>query len=293
MSAGRSSGSPGWSATTAAPAKLTLTLRVLGTRPDGFHELDALTVTVSAPADTLTLEAAPGPGVTLTVAGGGPDVPTGPDNLAVRAARAVLPAEEGLRIALTKVTPSGAGLGGGSADAAAVLRVLRDRDGLDPQEVMAAAATLGSDVPVCVDGRPVLMRGRGEVLVPVELAADLHVVIAVPGFPIATPAVYAAWDEHGGTVPSRTARAPEAVAHLVPELVNDLEPAAERVEPRLGAFRDALATVASAVPMLAGSGSSYWFPATDARTAAGTAARVRDELGVQAFAGRVVREGSG
>jgi 4-diphosphocytidyl-2-C-methyl-D-erythritol kinase len=174
-----------------------------------------------------------------------------------------------------------------------VLRVLRDRDGLDPDTVMAAAAALGSDVPVCVDGRPVMMRGRGEVLVPVELAGDLHVVIAAPGFAVATPAVYAAWDALGGAVSPRTARAPEAVTHLVPELVNDLEPAAERVEPRLAGFRDALARVAGAVPMLAGSGSSYWFPAADADGAARSAARVRDELGVQAFAGRVVRERSG
>jgi 4-diphosphocytidyl-2-C-methyl-D-erythritol kinase len=293
MSAARSSGAPDWSVTTSARAKLTLTLRVLGTRADGFHDLDALTVTVSEPADTVTVEAAPGPDVTLTVVGGGADIPTGADNLAVRAARAVLPSDAGLHISLTKVTPSGAGLGGGSADAAAVLRTLRDRDGLDPDVVMAAAATLGSDVPVCVDGHPVMMRGRGEVLVPVELAGDLDVVIAVPGFPVATPAVYAAWDALGAAGPGRTAPAPEAVAHLVPELVNDLEPAAERVEPRLGAFRDALARVAAAVPMLAGSGSAYWFPAADAARARSSATRVRDELGVQAFAGRVVREGSG
>src|SRR5205085_11277554 len=112
--------SEGWSVTTTAPAKLNLTLRVVGTRPDGFHELDALTVTVAAPADELTIAAGPAGTVALTVTGGGPDVPSGEDNLVARAARALLAPDAGVRIALTKVTPSGAGLGGGSADAPAV-----------------------------------------------------------------------------------------------------------------------------------------------------------------------------
>ena len=138
-----------------------------------------------------------------------------------------------------------------------------------------------------------MMRGRGEVLEPVDVADDLHVVIAAPGFGIPTPAVFRAWDELDGAVRPRTAPVPPAVAALVPELVNDLEPAAERVEPRLGAFRDALASVTGAVPMLAGSGSSYWFPVSDAETAAYVATRVRDELSVEAFSGRVTRGAPG
>ena len=282
-----------WSVTTTAPAKLNLTLRVVGTRPDGFHELDALTVTVAAPADELTIAAGPAGTVALTVANGGAEVPPGEDNLVVRAARAVLAPDTGVRIALTKVTPTGAGLGGGSADAAAVLRILRDRFDLDAATVMAAAADLGSDVPVCVDGRPVRLRGRGEVLEPVELAGALHVVIATPGFALATPEVFRAWDALGGTGRPRTVAAPAAVAHLVPDLVNDLEPAAERVAPEITAFRDALAGVAGAEPMLAGSGSSYWFAVADAETATFVAARVRDELSVRTFAGRVLRGAPG
>ncbi|MEP6623152.1 MAG: 4-(cytidine 5'-diphospho)-2-C-methyl-D-erythritol kinase, partial [Acidimicrobiia bacterium] len=139
-----------------APAKLTLTLRVLGTRADGYHELEALTVLVSAPADTVVVTAAPAGVVELTVTGGGPDVPHDDTNLAVRAARAVLPRDAGVAIELTKVVPSGAGLGGGSADAAAVLRAARDRFGLDVIDVMATAADLGADVPVCLYGGPVV-----------------------------------------------------------------------------------------------------------------------------------------
>src|SRR5262245_22155992 len=104
-----------------APAKLTLTLRVLGVRDDGFHALEALTVAIDPPGDTLTVDAAPG-GITLTVDGpAGADVPTDENNLVVRAARAVLPDDVGLRIALHKEIPAGAGLGGGSSDAGAVL----------------------------------------------------------------------------------------------------------------------------------------------------------------------------
>lgn len=289
------SAADGVAVTTTAPAKLTLALRVLGTRPDGFHELEALTVTVSTPADTLRIGRAEPGAVELDVIGGGAHVPTGEDNLAVRAARRILPEGEGAHVELAKVIPAGAGLGGGSADAAAVLRVLRDRYDLDRATVMAVAADLGSDVPVCVDGRPVMMRGRGEVLEPVELAGDLDVVIATPPFALPTPPVFRAWDALAGTEGwVRTMAPPPAVAHLVTALGNDLEPAAVRVEPRLAAFRDALAAVAGAVPLLAGSGSSYWFPVVDPETAGFVAARVRDELsGVETFAGRVLRGSPG
>ena len=174
-----------------------------------------------------------------------------------------------------------------------MLRVLRDRHGLDPALVLEAAAGLGSDVPVCVDGRPVMMRGRGEILDPVDLAGDLHVVIATPPFRLATPAVYRAWDDLAGAGRARAVAAPPGGGDLVPELVNDLEPAAERVEPGLVGFRTALAEVAGAAPMLAGSGSSYWMAADDAEAAAAMAARVRDELSVETYAGRVVRGSPG
>ena len=274
--------------TVRAPAKLTLTLRVLGTRPDGFHELEALTVMISAPADTLTIGPAPAGSVELTVIGGSDDVPHDESNLVVRAARSVLPSDAGARIELTKVTPSGAGLGGGSADAAAVLRVLRDRHQLDDELVMAAAADIGSDVPVCVAGRPVMMRGRGERLEPVELAGELHLVVAKPGFPLATPPVFRAWDALGEPTSDRTVPAPAAVSHLVRELANDLEAAAEQVNPDVREFRERLERATGVPVLLAGSGSSYWCPVADADAAATLAAHVESELQVQAFAAHVL-----
>jgi len=282
------SSSSAWSVRVSAPAKLTLTLRVLGLRADGFHELEALTAMVSAPADTLVVrDGAPGT-VGIRVIGGGADIPHDEDNLVVRAARSILPAGLGVDIELTKVTPSGAGLGGGSADAAAILRVVRDRAGVADSVVMEAAAALGSDVPVCVRGVPVMMRGRGEVLDPVTLAGRVPVVIATPPCSLPTPPVFRAWDAMGGPRSDRVVEPPAALAHLVDALVNDLEPAAEQVEPQIVAFRDELARVAGAVPLLAGSGSSYWFPVADLETAAFVAARVRDEMNVETFSGHVL-----
>ena len=272
-----------------APAKLTLSLRVLGTRPDGFHELEALTVMIAAPCDTLVLASAPAGVVQLTVVGGGADVPHGEENLVVRAARAALPGDAGVSIELSKIIPSGAGLGGGSADAAAVLRVLGDWFALDDARVMAVAASLGSDVPVCVRGAPVMMRGRGERVDPVELAGELHVVVATPPYPLATPSVFRAWDTLSEPQPRRSVPAPSAAAHVVDELTNDLEPAAELVEPRLEGFRRALERVAEVPAMLAGSGSSYWLSMPNAAAAVAVAARLSDELKIETFAGYALR----
>ena len=277
--------------TVLAPAKLTLTLRVLGTRPDGFHELEALTVMISAPADSLTITPAPAGVVDLSVIGGGDDVPHDDRNLVVRAARMVLPASGGVHIALTKVTPSGAGLGGGSADAAAVLRCLGDQHAVDDAAIMAAAAALGSDVSVCVRGVPVFMRGRGERLEPVLIEEDLSVVVAKPPVSIATPSVFRAWDQLGEPRSKRMVAPPIAVAHLVEGLVNDLEPAAERVEPTLRQFREAFEAAAGFPAVLAGSGSAYFVVVPDPETAKEIRARVRQALDVEAFAGRVLRAG--
>jgi 4-diphosphocytidyl-2C-methyl-D-erythritol kinase len=105
---------------------------------------------------------------------------------------------------------------------------------------------------------------------------------------VATPVVYRVWDELGGPRCRRVGEPPAAVARLVEGLVNDLEPAAEQVEPRLTSFREELARVAGAVPLLAGSGSAYWFPVEDPDTAAFVAARVRDEMKVETFSGHVL-----
>ncbi len=268
-----------------APAKLTLSLRVTGVRPDGFHELEALTVSVAPPADVVRVAPAPAGVVELTVTGAANGVPTDDTNLVVRAARAVLPPDLGVRIGLHKEIPPGAGLGGGSADAGVVLRILRDDLGVDPRAVLDAAAALGSDIPFCVEGRPAWMRGRGELLEPVSLPAAVPVLVAIPPFPLHTPPVYRAWDELGGPRSERTIPAPGPLAHLVDELANDLEPAAEHVDARLAPFRTRLEGLAGARALLAGSGSACWIPFADADELQAAGARVAAELDARTYLG--------
>lgn len=213
-----------------APAKLTLSLRVTGVRPDGLHEIDAEMVTLDL-ADSLSF--AEGDGLEVVdEAGRGLSVPADASNLVTRALRAV---GRVAAVRLVKRIPAGGGLGGGSADAAAVLRWAGCTDS-------AVAASLGADVPFCLVGGRARVTGAGEVVSPLPFSARVLTVLTPPvGCP--TPAVYRAWDELGGP----TADGP-----------NDLEPAALRVVPELARWRDALGEASGAVPVLAGSGST-WF----------------------------------
>lgn len=206
-----------------APAKLTLSLRVTGVRPDGYHLLDAEMVTVDL-ADTLTFGAGDG----VVYEGMAPP----PDDIVARALAIV---GRRARVRVHKRIPPGAGLGGGSADAAAVLRWAGCTD-------LAVAASLGADVPFCLVGGRARVRGIGEVVEPLPYE-DRVFTLLIPPLGCATPAVYAAWDRMGG---------PRG------EHGNDLEPAALAVEPRLAAWRDALAAATGLTPRLAGSGST-WF----------------------------------
>lgn len=209
-------------------AKLTLSLHITGVRTNGYHELDATMVSINEPHDSLVIRPAARTALTIT----GPfaaSVPADASNLAWRAADACGAAVD---IVVHKGIPTGAGLGGGSADAAAVLTAL----GADP----SIALTLGADVPFCMQGGCARVRGIGDELEALEPRA-LVVVVATPPFGCSTPAVYRAWDELGGP------------RHET----NDLQPAAEQVEPRLADFRRAVEAAAGAPAILAGSGSSY------------------------------------
>jgi len=219
-----------------APAKVNLTLRVLGRRADGYHELESL-VAFAGVGDALTL--APGDALTLTVSG-----PTAPaagdtaDNLVLKAARALADRITGLtlgRFALSKRLPVAAGLGGGSADAAAALRLLAQANGIaldDPRLQQAAQAT-GADVPVCLDPRTRLMRGVGDVLsAPLDLA-PLFAVLVNPGVAVSTREVFAALSLPPAG-PAAKAGPPTAPAALLAEIAdgrNDLELPAIELEP--------------------------------------------------------------
>jgi 4-diphosphocytidyl-2-C-methyl-D-erythritol kinase len=247
---------------------------VLGRRADGFHDLESLVVSLGQPHDVLEAFAVPAPGgVRVEVSGVeiGEDVPADHRNLAFIAAEKLLVragrSGHGVRLVLRKRIPAGGGLGGGSADAAAALLAVRrllDVD-VDDAGVLAIAAEVGSDVPFCVQGGAAWMRGRGDLVERVAVPAGLAFVVAIPPFRLSTPDVYRAWDKLGGPHAERAVPAPRRLAPFVTELVNDLEPAAEALEPRMREFRAALEAATGAPALLAGSGSAYVVPIADSR----------------------------
>jgi 4-diphosphocytidyl-2-C-methyl-D-erythritol kinase len=213
-----------------APAKLTWSLRVTGSRPDGYHLIDAEMLTLDL-ADDLTIDE--GGATALSVSGPFADgVPADRSNLVVQALGLV---GRTARVHIVKRIPPGGGLGGGSADAAAVLRWA----GVDDP---AIAVRLGADVPFCVVGGRARVTGVGESVEPLPPAVRV-VTLVIPPLRSSTPAVYRAWDELGGAIPAGR---------------NDLEPAALAVEPRLGEWRDRISALAGTRPVLAGSGAT-WF----------------------------------
>jgi 4-diphosphocytidyl-2-C-methyl-D-erythritol kinase len=179
-----------------APAKVNLTLRVLGRRADGYHDIESL-VAFADIGDRLTLT--PGNALTLTVVGPG-TAQTGAeaDNLVIKATNALTARVPGLRAGafrLEKNLPVAAGLGGGSADAAAALRLLAQTNKLAPDDprLHDAARATGADVPVCLDPRPRVMRGIGEILsAPVPLPR-LAALLVNPGVAVPTKLVFSGW----------------------------------------------------------------------------------------------------
>ena len=214
-----------------APAKLTLSLRMTGLRDDGYHLIDAEMVTLDL-ADTLHVSDGDGLELVDGATGAGLAVADGDDNL-VR--RALALAGRTAHVRLEKRIPAGAGLGGGSADAAAVLRWAGFTD-------LAAAGRIGADVPFCMVGGRARVTGIGEIVESLPFV-DRTLTLLTPPFGCSTPQVYRAWDDLGGPTG---------------EYGNDLEPAALVVEPRLAEWRDRLAEATGERPRLAGSGST-WF----------------------------------
>ncbi|MGE0234917.1 4-(cytidine 5'-diphospho)-2-C-methyl-D-erythritol kinase [Methylocystis sp.] len=222
--------------TTRAPAKINLTLHVLGRRQDGYHELESL-VAFSGAGDMLSL--VPNEALSLDISG-----PTssaagaGDDNLVLRAALRLSEEIIGLRLGrfrLEKRLPVAAGIGGGSSDAAAAMRLLAKANdlALDDPRIHEAARAIGSDVPVCLEPQARMMRGAGESLgVPIVLP-PLPTVLINPGVPVATAPVFAALGLQPGASFGRAARieidAQPSAAELLAALAkcrNDLEDAA-------------------------------------------------------------------
>ena len=267
--------------TVLAPAKLNLFLEVLGRRDDGYHDIESLMVTVDL-CDTLTFELAPSGRIEFAC--DDPRLPTGSDNLVVRAAehwQAATGSKLGVRISLQKVIPAQAGLAGGSADAAATLLGLNRLGGLDwsPSQFDTLAANLGSDVTFFRHGPVAVCRGRGERVEPLVLPHPFHFVLVCPTVGVATVEVYRqvippARPRSSGAITAALAAGDPAA--LGREFFNRLQPVAESLVPSLARVRDALTNLGPSLDghLMSGSGSSYFGLARNRQAAEDAAKRL-------------------
>jgi 4-diphosphocytidyl-2-C-methyl-D-erythritol kinase len=225
-----------------APAKVNLTLRVLGRRADGYHELESLVVFADF-GDRLSFSR--GGELSLTVRGpSAVAAGAGDDNLVHKAARTLSARRPGLVLGafdLDKRLPVAAGLGGGSSDAAAALRLLAEANAIAPgdPDLYAAARATGADVPVCLDPRPRIMRGIGEKLSGPLALPPLPAVLVNPGVALPTRAVFAHWKATRAPAALLDEAAlaslsgPSALVALLAEQANDLEAPAIALQPAI------------------------------------------------------------
>ena len=238
-----------------APAKVNLTLRVLGRRDDGFHEIETLMAPITL-ADRLVIDLRGDHSIHLTCSD--PSVPSDASNLAYRAADAFIKhtgLKFGVDIHIEKNIPHGAGLGGGSSDAAAVLVALNRmlETNMPTEELERLAATMGSDIPFFIRSQPAICRGRGEVIEPFEGLPNADILLVKPPFPIPTPWAYQA-----------SAKSPKHSAtfqqfHGFIPLMNDLEAPVFSKYLLLPVLKGALSEQPSvSAAMMSGSGSTIF-----------------------------------
>lgn len=266
----------------AAPAKVNLFLHVGGKRADDYHDLESL-VAFTAFGDEIFLE--PDDGISLSLSGPfGAQLSGIEENLALKAAQLFAEragAEKGVRIGLRKNVPVASGLGGGSADAAAVLRGLTRLWQLDPDRavLMEIAASLGADIPVCVDSRPSWMEGRGECVSLLPALPNSSVLLVNPGVQVSTAQVFAALGPRRG-VGMLPPQAPfpdvYALVRFLRDMINDLETPARTIAPviaevlcEMNDLRDIL------LARMSGSGATCFALFADQKTARNAAYLLR------------------
>jgi 4-diphosphocytidyl-2-C-methyl-D-erythritol kinase len=272
-----------------ANAKINLFLRVLGQREDGYHELESLLVPISLadrvsvrPAEELRVEVKGAAGLTGKV-------PVGGLNLALVGALAladVCPNAGGAHVEIDKRIPVAAGLGGGSADAAATLQALNELWGCraDAATLEEIGERIGSDVPAMLWGRPVLMAGRGERLAPADVATFDWALVRF-GFGVRSPDAYRWWDEDGGVPgpdpePLLVAAVSGEPELLGPLLFNDLEAHVVARHAGIGQVKERLLEAGALGAVMSGSGSSVLGLARDRSHAAQLASGFGDAIAV-------------
>ena len=274
---------------TAAPAKINLFLRVTGRRVDGYHELDSLFAPITL-CDHVAIATRPAlvASVVLRCASAG----LGPDdqNLAVRAANSFMHAfhiTADVRIDLRKAIPAGAGLGGGSSDAGAILRMMADLYAIEDRDrLRAIALKLGADVPFFLEPAPARVRGIGELIEPLDQFASLPLVIAVPPVSVPTAEVFKhlpreAWS---GPASATTVAAIAAGKIRAEHLVNDLAGVATSRWPVIAELQKALEDAGALAAMMSGSGGAVFGIFASSHKAASAA----EELGGRVPSARLI-----
>lgn len=268
-----------------APAKVNLTLRVLGRREDGYHDIESLVQKISI-YDRITIWESDEPGIHLTCSD--PSLPTGPDNLAYQSAQLIMEfsriPEKGISIHLEKAIPHGSGLGGGSSDAASILMGLNTLWKLSmTREGMAELAQeIGSDVPLFLYPSPSLITGRGERVEPSPILVNATFVVVFPGISISTKWVYSNFrltketDKYTISGSYRTAGRVLPPEHWQGLLVNDLEKAVTKSHPEVGRCREDLLRAGARASLMSGSGSAVFGLFEDKLTAEKAVTRFRE-----------------
>jgi 4-diphosphocytidyl-2-C-methyl-D-erythritol kinase len=259
-----------------APAKVNLYLKIVGQRPDGYHDIESVVQKISI-YDRITLTEEQKTGIKILSST--PAIPSGPENLAYKAADLLLKAagmsNRGVQITIEKNIPAGAGLGGGSSDAATVLLGLTNLFGISLPygKLHEIACGIGSDVPLFLHPSPSLIAGRGDIVKPAPFWTSAFFVVVFPGFEVSTSWAYSNFRLTKKTRKYTISRlhkvergelAPDQWQHL---LVNDLEPAVAMHYPEIGRCKSDLVRSGARASLMSGSGSAVFGLFGDRRTA--------------------------
>ncbi|NLV16777.1 MAG: 4-(cytidine 5'-diphospho)-2-C-methyl-D-erythritol kinase [Syntrophomonadaceae bacterium] len=250
--------------TVEAPAKINLTLDVVGRRKDGYHDIETVMHQIDL-CDYVTVELIP---ETLEVRTNNPDLPGGPGNLAFKAAQVMkehLGIKTGFRISIEKNIPLSSGLAGGSTDAAAVMKAIKFLLGLeiDGRHLNELGSRVGSDVVFCLEGATAIARGRGELLTPVICRNGLELVLINSGFPVSTAQIFDLIDGEKLTDRPDSAQMARALEEgnldkIVLALGNVMEQVTIKLYPELQKLKDDLIKQGARGVMMSGSGPTVF-----------------------------------
>lgn len=247
-----------------SPAKINIGLKIIAKRPDGYHNLESVFQEISLYDDIYIEKKKAG----VRFSCDDPAIPSDKRNLCVRAFRILQESyglKDGVEIRLVKKIPAGAGLGGGSSNAAACLKAFNEIFGLDLDfhDLMALASRLGSDVPFFIIGKTALVKGRGELVTPIHLPIDYQILLVHPDMPVSTAEAFKNF-EFGLTENPMDIKF-EAVISRVKKLedlnryfYNDLEPVVQRLYPKVAELRRRLQDTGAKYVSMSGSGSAVY-----------------------------------